>query len=148
MVLAMASCGGENASDKAKEAQSETQTVEITDNIPISDGFPGTYEFSDNAHTWILVVENGDTPENFKGSAYIYDKSNQAEKYSGSWVHLKSDKVDIKQITFIENRPSVNFPSGKKELFMPSLTTDWIYSDIRTLKDENPDERLAIKKIK
>lgn len=100
----------------------------------------GTYEFSDNINTWVLIVNNDET-------AVIYNKSKGGNvKGYGSWYKYSTMKYAT--FHFHDKAPIVWFPSGEETMSSPRLTEDWIYYDSSAADAKNPEKRLPVKKVK
>lgn len=100
----------------------------------------GTYEFSDNINTWVLVVESDET-------AYIYNKSKGADvKCYGSWYKYSSMKYAA--LSFSDKAPVVWFPSGEETVRYPRINDEWIYYNSSAADAKNPEKRLPLKKVK
>ncbi len=170
MSLVVASCGGNSnsseadriaqledsirkiQSDKIVDGNNESKVESCSDDDSFSsssqsksvDSFggdvEGTYEFSDNINTWVLVV-NGDE------TAYIYNKAKgDGVKAYGSWY--KYDSMKYAAFSFSDKAPRVFFPSGEETLRYPRINNEWIYYNSSAADAKNPEKRLPLKKIK
>lgn len=170
MSLVVASCGGGSnsseadriaqledsirkiQSDKIVDGNNESKAESCSDDDSFSnssqsksvDSFggdvEGTYEFSDNINTWVLVV-NGDE------TAYIYNKAKgNGVKAYGSWY--KYDHMKYAAFSFSDKAPRVFFPSGDETLRSPRINNEWIYYNSSAADAKNPEKRLPLKKIK
>lgn len=170
MSLVVASCGGNSnsseadriaqledsirkiQSDKIVDGNNESKVESYSDDDSFSsssqsksvDSFggdvEGTYEFSDNINTWVLVV-NGDE------TAYIYNKAKgDGVKAYGSWY--KYDHMKYAAFSFSDKAPRVFFPSGEETLRYPRINNEWIYYNSSAADAKNPEKRLPLKKIK
>lgn len=100
----------------------------------------GAYEFSDNIHTWVLVVNNDET-------AYIYNKDQgESVKAYGSWY--KFSHMKAASFRFSDKAPIVWFQGGETRLSYPYLTKDWIYYDSSAADAKNPEKRFPVTKVK
>lgn len=170
MSLVMASCSGSSSSDKKRIAELEAQLAELKSNnsssteeessyassgsttsstpsySQSSQSVVGTYEFSDNINTWVLVVEKDDDCDD-EGTAYIYNKSKgEGVKCYGSWY--KYSHMKFADLSFSEKAPIVFFPSQEKTLYNPYISSEWIYYNSSAADAKNPNLRLKLKKIK
>jgi lipoprotein len=113
----------------------EEQTSEDPNNTIV-----GAYEFSDNIHTWVLVVNNDET-------AYIYNKDQgESVKAYGSW--FKYSNMKAASFTFSDKAPRVWFQGDETSLRDPYLTKDWIYFDFSAANAKNPEKRFPVTKVK
>lgn len=170
VAFSLTSCGGSSSSDKERIAELEAQLAELkgdnsTNNSStdeessyISSGSTtsstrsnkqsvvGTYEFSDNINTWVLVVEKEDADDD-EGTAYIYNKSSKdGTKCYGSWY--KYSHMKYASLEFSEKAPIIFFPSEEETLRYPYINSEWIYANRSASEAKNPNLRLALKKIK
>lgn len=170
MSLVVASCGGNSnsseadriaqledsirkiQSDKIVDGNNESKVESCSDDDSFSsssqsksvDSFEGdvegTYEFSDNINTWVLVV-NGDE------TAYIYNKAKgDGVKAYGSWY--KYDHMKYAAFSFSDKAPRVFFPSGEETLRYPRINNEWIYYNSSAADAKNPEKRLPLTMIR
>ena len=166
MAIVLISCGGNSTRDKERIAELEAQIDELkkggnnadctsseenssnvsstttSSTTTSSQSMVGTYEFSDNINTWVLVVdiEDGDK------TCYIYNKSKGDDiKCYGSWWKMNTQK--FAHLSFSDKVPHVFFPSEESSLSSPCITKDWIYSGFSAAESKNPNLRLPLKKI-
>lgn len=173
MSLVIARCSENSSSDKKRIAELEAQLAELKSNNSTnsslseeessyvssrsttsstpsysqsSQSVVGTYEFSDNINTWVLVVEKEDDGDD-KGTAYIYNKTKGEDvKCYGSWY--KYSHMKFASLNFSEKAPIVFFPSTEITLRYPYINSEWIYANSSASEAKNPNLRLKLKKIK
>ena len=149
----LTSCGGKerysNYDDTSKNANSIVETnTEDRHSIPItedssnpkSEGYVGTYEFTDEANNeWILTLNSDKT-------ATIHKKNNNHESY-GSWDELNfMDDTPI--IRFRDETPTIWFKSGEERSQELQIYEGFLYERWDAAQAKNPRKRLPITKIK
>lgn len=136
-----------NMSDNPQSSDSDNNIVEsLTLPNAASESFAGTYEFTDDTNTWVLVVEK-EHGSDYRGTAYIYNKSeNDGSKYHGTWY--KYHDMKYARFTFVDDAPTISFPSQRKKLVLPYIDSEWVYCNSAAAEANNPGLRLLVTKIK